>query len=156
MPYFKTSNLEFNVLNNNFFKVSDVKYDKYFSPCDLSKLASSTAGKTDLFFLHFNVRRLSKNKDKVEKFLESFYRLPKVISISETKLNPNSVSNINIPNYTFIRNNSLTCASGVGLYIKNNMQYPLRTDLSLNIQSCEDLWLEIESKNYFSCDLRSP
>jgi len=99
MPYFKTSNLELNVLNNHFFKLNDVKYDEYFSLCKLSKLASNIAGKTDLFFLHFNVRSRSKNKEKVEEFLENFDRLPDVIGISETKLNSNRISNVNIPNY---------------------------------------------------------
>jgi len=47
----------------------------------------------------------------------------------------------------FVRNDSPTCAGGVGFYIKNNMQYRLRTELSLNIQQCEDLWLEIETRN---------
>jgi len=46
-------NLELNVLNKNFSKLNDVKYDEYFSPCKLSKLASSIADKTDVFFLHF-------------------------------------------------------------------------------------------------------
>jgi len=72
----------------------------------------SIAGKTDLFFLHFNLRSLSKNKEKVEEFLENFDRLPNVIAISETKLNSNSISNVNIPNYTFLRNDSSTCAGG--------------------------------------------
>jgi len=70
MPYFKTSNLELIVLNNNFSKLNDVKYDEYFSP-----LASNIAGKTDLFFLHFNVRSLSKKKEKVEEFLENFDKI---------------------------------------------------------------------------------
>jgi len=82
------------------------------------------------------VRSLSKNKEKVEDFLENFDRLPDIIGISETKPNSNNISNVNIPNYTFVRNDSPTCASGVGLFIKNNMQYRLRTD------NVKNLWLE--------------
>ena len=73
-------------------------------------------------------------------------RLPNVIAISETKLNSIRFSNLNSPNYTFVRKDSPTCADGVGFYIKGNMQYRIRNDLTLNIQHCEDLWIELETK----------
>ena len=47
---------------------------------------------------------------------------PNVIAISETKLNPNSVSNVNLSNYKFFRNDSPTNAGGVGLYTVLMMQ----------------------------------
>ena len=99
------------------------------------------------FFQHFNVRSLSKNKEKIEEFFDGITRLPDAIAISERKLNSNSVSNLNIPNYTAcLRKDSSTCAGGVGFYIKGNMQYRIRNDLSLNVQHCEDLWIELETK----------
>ena len=48
-------------------------------------------------------------------------------------------------NYTFLRKDSPTNAGGVGLYIKQSMQFRLRNDLSLNLQHCEDLWIELET-----------
>ena len=59
---------------------------------------SSTLTKSDFFIQHFNVRSLPKNKEKVEEFFDGITRLPDVIAISETKLNSNSVSNLNLPN----------------------------------------------------------
>ena len=44
--------------------------------------------------------------------------MPDAIAISETKLNANSFLNLNFSNYKFIRNDSITLAGGVGLYIK--------------------------------------
>ena len=103
----------------------------------LIKIASDLH-KNDFFLLHFNVRSLPKNKDKVEEFFNGMSRIPDAIAISETKLNANSVTNVNIPNYTFLRKDSSTNAGEVGLYIKQSMQFCLRNDLSLNLQHCED------------------
>jgi len=83
MPYFTVSKLEFNALNNNCSEFGDIRYDEYFSPCKLSKLASRIR-KRDFFLMHFNVRSLPKNKDKIEEFLVNFDILPDAIAISET------------------------------------------------------------------------
>ena len=100
-----------------------------------------------IFFIQqFNVRSLSKNKEKIEEFFDGITRLPDAIAISETKLNSNRVSNLNVPNYTFLREDSPTCAGEVGFYIKQNMQYCIRNDLFINVQHCEDLWIELKTK----------
>ena len=72
---------------------------------------------------------------------------PNVIAISETELNPNSVSNVNLSNYKFFQNDSPTNAGGVGLYINDAIKCRSRNDLFLNLDKCEDLWLEIECKD---------
>ena len=68
------------------------------------------------------------------------------IMISETKLNANSSLNLDFTNYEFIRNESITHAGGVGLYMKDSLRFALRKDLSPNLQHCEDLWMEVESE----------
>ena len=110
---------------------------------------SPTLTKNDFFIQHFNVRSLTKNKEKIEEFVDGITRLPDVIAISETKLNSSSVSNLNLLNYTFLCKDSPTCASGVGFYIKGNMQYHVRNNLTLYIQHCEDLWIELETKKTY-------
>ena len=82
-----------------------------FLPANMSKL-SSTLTKNDFFIQHFNVRSLPKNKEKIEEFFDGITRLPDVIAISETKLNSNSVSNLNLTNYTYLRKDSPTCSRG--------------------------------------------
>ena len=141
---FSVGNLEFKMLNH-LNDANEIKYDEYCSPCKLSKL-SSTLTKNDFFIQHFNVRSFSKNKEKIGECFDGIIRLPDAIAISETKLKSNSVSNSNIPSYAFLRKDSPTCAGGVGFYIKGNMQYRIRNDLSLNVQHCEDLWIELETK----------
>ena len=87
-------------MQNQLNDANEIKYDEYCSPCKLSKL-TSTLTKNDFFIQHFNVRSLSKNKEKIEEFFDGITRLPDAIAISETKLNSNNVSNFNVPNYTF-------------------------------------------------------
>ena len=60
----------------------------------------------------------------------------------KSKRSRRSSLNLNFTNYKFIRNDSITLAGGVGLYIKESLKFTLRKDLSLNLQHCEDLWIE--------------
>ena len=83
----------------------------------------------------------------MHEFIDLMVTKPNVTVISETKLNPTSVSNVNLSNYKFFRNDSPTNAGGVGLYIKDALKCHLRNDLFLNLDKCEDLWLEIECKD---------
>jgi len=124
---------------------SNVRYDDYLFPKKLANIVSHSSI-NDFFLVHFNVRSLSKNKEKVEEFISDFVRLPDTIAISETKLNDRNVINTSIPNYNFLRKDSLTNAGGVGLYIKQTFKYCVRDDLCLNVPSCEDLWIEIKTK----------
>ena len=96
MPFFATSNIEFELLTNKKWADLGSRYDDYLLS---QKLANKSlhASPNDFFLLHFNVRSLSKIKDKIDEFLHDFERLPDLVAISETKLNENSTSNISIP-----------------------------------------------------------
>ena len=135
LPFSSISELEFRILGNS-VGMDDINYVDYFSPSKLIKIASDLH-KNDFFLLHFNVRSLPKNKDKVEEFFNGMSRIPDAIAISETKLNANSVTNVNIPNYTFLRKDSPTNAGGVGLYtgwpISHFTFYKLNNFFSINI-----------------------
>ena len=73
-------------------------------------------------------------------------RLPDAIAISETKLNSNCTSNINIAHYYFLRCDSPTHAGGVGIFVKDTLQFRRLNNLSLQTPHCENLWLEIEGR----------
>ena len=148
LPFFAVSDFEFNALTSR--SVTNGTYDDYYSPSMLANL-SNNLQKKDFFVIHFNVRSLSKNKDKIEECLNDMTRLPDAIAISETKLNASSSSNIDIPNYHFFHNDSPSMAGGVGIYLKNAIKYRLRNDLSLKTSNCEDLWIEVESKISIFC-----
>ena len=113
------SNYEFKALFNINSEVDENRYDEYVSLSKLSKLIANL-NKNNFFTVHFNTRSLSKNKNKIDDFLIDIERMTDAIAISETKLNANSSLNLNFTNYKFIRNDSITFAGGVGLYIKES------------------------------------
>ena len=41
---------------------------------------------------------------------------------------------------------SKTNAGGVALYIKENIRFNVRNDLNVQVEKCENLWIEIEQK----------
>ena len=65
--------------------------------------------------------------------------MPSIIIISETKLNDNNqhLHNINIPGYNFVGVNSRTNAGGVGIYIKQNLNFFRRRDLEFSSDGFE-------------------
>ena len=142
-PFFSISNYEFKSLFNINSAIDQNRYDEYVSLFKLSRLIANL-NKNDFFTVHLNTRSLSKNK--IDDFLINTERMPDVIAIFETKLNANSFLNLNFTNYKFICNDSITHAGGIGLYKKDSLRFTLRKDLSLNLQHCEDLWLEVESE----------
>ena len=71
-----------------------------------------------------------------------------IIAISETKLYNNSNYNeIQLPGYTFVSKNSLTQVGGVGIYVKINLIYKIRSELDLHNDHIEDIWVEVTDVN---------
>ena len=71
----------------------------------------------ELLIIHFNIRSLEKNIDKMSQYLSELTTQPDVIALTETKLKDNICGNIELPGYKLIHVNSPTLAGGVGFYI---------------------------------------
>ena len=95
--------------------------------------------------LHVNIRSLNKNFEKLEDLLTQISNLPDIIAISKTKLN--NKLNFGLHGYNFIQNNSKTKAGGVGMFIKENINYNLSKFPQLNVLDCEDLWVTVKINN---------
>ena len=65
------------------------------------------------------------------------------MAFSETKINSFNINLINIAKYQFEHSDSLSNAGGVGLYVREDLQYVFRTDISIDCPSCENLFVEI-------------
>jgi len=105
------------------------------------------AGSGALSMLHCNIRSLSKNLNLLNDMLCCLNDSPDIIAISETRLNNNSVSNIDLVNYNFFHNDSPTTAGGAGIYISKNLKTIMRPDLHLSMPLVESCWLEIDPCN---------
>jgi len=92
------------------------------------------------------MRSLSKNLNLLGDLLCTFKKLPEIIAISETKLKPSNINNINIPVYSFLNTNSNSLAGGVGICISNDIDFVSRHDLDSANDESESCWIEITRK----------
>ena len=63
--------------------------------------------------------------------------------------------NTDIPGYTFISQPTDSSAGGVGLYVKQDLNYNIRTKLSLSNSDFESLLIEIDNQSHknFICGI---
>ena len=90
-----------------------------------------------------NIRSLPKNLCLLNDILLTFEDLPTVITMSETRLRDNHVCNISITGYEFISKASDTNAGGVGMYVKDNVNFIRRSDLEISLNGVETCFIEI-------------
>jgi hypothetical protein len=95
--------------------------------------------------LNCNIRSLSANFDALVNLISELYFPFSVIGMSETKIKVDRdlITNVDIPGYNFISQPSLSNAGGVGLFLRDNLQFKIRSDLSSTTGDFESLWLEI-------------
>jgi len=137
IPFSNLTNTEF--YNLLLFDNSDLSNFIESFPCDLSPQHYQTkystlsdTGKMNhankpkkLSYFHFNVRSLGKNKHKLDDVFLMTEVNPTFMAISETKLKPNFIANIDIPGFNFVYNPSQINLRGVGLYINSKLTYQL-------------------------------
>ena len=102
--------------------------------------------------MHKNVRSLPDKFDKFKNFLTNLENEKiqfDAILLCETFLSDKNHDLFNIPGYTFIsRHRKQYRQGGIGIYIKNNINFIIREDLSIFIEkSFETLFLEVTSSN---------
>ena len=121
-------------------------YCDYLSVNDLP-FAVNEEDPNNFSIFHSNVISLKKNLHLVEDIFNDCLNLPSVIAISETGLKSNiDKSSVSLEGYEFERVDSKYEKGGVGLYIENELDYEVRDDLRLKVNSAEDLWVEIKSQ----------
>ena len=100
----------------------------------------------DLSVFHSNVRSLRKNLDKILEIFQNGTKLPDIVGVTETKVK-DTTNETDIDGYSFEHCSSPTEAGGAGIYIANFIDYSVRDDLSMGLDNCEDVWIEVVSQN---------
>ena len=115
-------------------------------PCKTYNLEQQTFDYdiSSFFILHTSISSLQTHFDDFKEFLSNFSHPPSIILLSETRIHLNSILNIEIPNYTFTHVPSLTRAGGVIGYASKEQNFTVNDRLSLNIDRCEDSWLDVD------------
>ena len=72
-----------------------------------------------------------------------------VIGLSETKIKfgEQPLTNIDLPGYTFVSQNTLSNAGGVGFYVRNDLTFTVLAELSCTTADYEALWIEIQNSH---------
>ena len=104
----------------------------------------------DFTILHQNVCGIASEKDILEDFI--LEKNIEIFGVIETLLqNTTPTSLVDIRGYTFERNDRSSKGGGVGVYIKENIEYIHRNDL--NDENVEAVWIKILQNNSKSCIL---
>ena len=105
--------------------------------------------KDSFSIVHIDIRSLSKNLFKLIDFVSQSGKQPDVTAVSETKhKQTHQISyNISLCGYNFVHADTDKNAGGVGLYIKNSIDFLVLSNLKLNIENCENIWIELQLNN---------
>lgn len=100
-------------------------------------------GKDSFSILNFNIRSLSANFDGFLEMLNEMHFSFSVIGLSEIKFQSDreQIINCQLPGYTFVSQPSNSNCGGVGFFIKDNLRYFQRDDLSIITDDYETLCL---------------
>ena len=113
------------------------------------------------FLLHIKISSLHANLDELKELLLAIKIVPALIFICETRIRNNPLFNVNIDGYSFMHKPSPTQAEGIRIYVRNDIRVKRNDYFDLNLEGCEDLWIDVElncSKNQylFGSNLQAP
>ena len=97
-------------------------------------------------FMHINLRSLSTNFDNLSVMLEELQFPFSIIGLSETKIKKGNICllNTNLSGYNFVSQSTFSNVGGIGLYVRDNLKYILRHDVSLSDENFQGLWIEVQ------------
>ena len=109
-----------------------------------SKCKKYSTNKNDFSLIHLNIRSIPKNMDQFLMFLETVNCEFSIIGFTETWLKEENVDCYGISGYNCEHNyRKDKIGGGVSLFIKNEMEYNCRKDLTLLNSHIESLFVEI-------------
>ena len=108
--------------------------------------AIAKAGPKAISIISINMRSLQKNLALLEDFIYSLYKRPEILAITETRLNANSVCNVDLLNYELYYTDSPTLAGGSAIYVIKTLKSIPRLDIKFDVQLVKLCWVEINQK----------
>ena len=94
--------------------------------------------------LHINCRSLNRNYSEIEATLNQIKCQFKIIALTETWLNSNTLPQYMFNGYTFVGSErGRKRGGGVGLCIHNQLNFKIRQDLIFPVNVCESFFIEI-------------
>ena len=116
--------------------------------CSVDEVKLLSTASNHLLLLHSNIRSIQKNFSKLYQLLCDISVPPDFIALTETWVTKTSHFKPNLPGYNFISSPSTSNRSGgVAFFLKERLQYQIRSDLNFSCINCENLWVEIHQSN---------
>ena len=146
LPGFNSNNLSIIDPDINLPSSTNFKYYTTQDFLDSNQIQACVNSKS-FSVLHCNIRSLAANYDKLSHMLDELKHSFSIIGLTETKhkLDREQMYQNNLPEYDFISQPSHTNAGGTGFYVKTNLSYSLRSDLSCSSVEFESIWIEVDS-----------
>jgi exonuclease III len=119
----------------------------YYLPNDFAMTNGNITDNKNLLILNLNIRSIANKFDSFRNLLSTLKQPFSIISLTETWLNDQNSENFHLTNFDFVCSNRANKkGGGVGIFISNNLNYKLRTDLNINEDGIvESLFIEIIS-----------
>ena len=127
--------------------LSDSIDSKYYTP---DEFISSKISKNCFSVFHLNIASLSGHIDDLKALLALLDHPFSIIGITETKIRDNNdpISNVDIDNYHFQHTPTSSHFGGAGFFIRKNLSYQLRPELSKSEHSiAESFFIELTLDN---------
>ena len=133
-------NFHFN-LNFKYYSPHDFHSDYDIDECSSNNITFST--------INCNIRSLAANFDNFLQMLSDLNFSFSLTGLSETKtkLDKDPLTTTNIHGYYFVSQPRLSNAGGVAFYLKNNLDFTIRSNISLSEPGFKALWIEVKYKN---------
>ena len=91
------------------------------------------------------MRSINANLSHFENYLQLLFINFPVIAITETWLNDITCDSYSLTEYSFVeQRRSNKCGGGVGIFLRNHLNYSKRNDLNVFNENCESLFVEID------------
>ena len=123
--------------------ISNNIHSKYYT---IGDFASAKFSNKKFKIFHLNIVSLQKHIQELRTLLSCSKHDFDVICISETRLHEElPIVNVEIDGYDFIHNPTLTQCGGVGMYVKNGIDYCTVKNLTESHENiCESMFIEIK------------
>ncbi|ESN91435.1 hypothetical protein HELRODRAFT_165469 [Helobdella robusta] len=134
-------------MNKNFIE-ENLEESKYYTVKELSNIIKlkNKMKNNHLPIIHLNARSLFHKLLNLEIFLKQFDDFFKIIVISETWLNNETVDLIKLNNYNFVyKNRKSKRGGGVGVFIKHDIKYVVNDNSAFDDENVDVLCVDIES-----------
>ena len=121
--------------------------DYYFEDGFNEKLKTFDYIDKSFSIFHINLRSIKRNYDSLKHYLLLLSIKFSVIAITETWLYDDISSLYQIPDYTFISNHRThKRGGGVGFYVRNDIEFKCRNDLTFSNPAIESLCIDLNDK----------